>query len=82
MWLVDNVSPKRRFVGFCICAPGFVDSWGEAYDVTNFANDPESKVSTLISQKAREAYTLEPEDGTSPAAYYLPEVKWAEVQSR
>ena len=36
-------------------------------------NDPESKVSRLISQ--RSAYTLKPEAGTGPAVYYCPEVK-------
>jgi Fe-S-cluster-containing dehydrogenase component len=36
-------------------------------------NDPESKVSRLISQRG--AYTLKPEAGTAPAVYYCPVVK-------
>ena len=43
-------------------------------------NDPNSEVSKLISQ--RNAYTLKPEAGTSPAVYYCPEVKRAGVQSK
>ena len=43
-------------------------------------NDPESKVSKLISQ--RSAYTLKPEAGTSPAVYYCPVASRAEVQSK
>ena len=40
-------------------------------------NDPESKVSKLISQK--DAYNLKPEAGTSPAVYYCPVASRARV---
>ncbi len=40
-------------------------------------NDPESKVSKLVSQ--RSAYTLKPEAGTVPAVYYCPVVSRAWV---
>jgi len=67
---------EEGLVPFCVvCCEGEAIFFGDL-------NDPESKVSKLISQKKREAYTLKPEAGTSPAVYYLPEVKWAEVQSK
>jgi len=59
---------------FCVvCCALNVISFGDL-------NDPESKISKLISQ--RNAYTLRPKAGTSPAVYYYPEIKHAGVQSR
>jgi len=40
-------------------------------------NDPESKVSRLVSQGS--AHTIKPEAGTAPAVYYCPVVSQAEV---
>lgn len=43
-------------------------------------NDPESKVSKLISQRG--VYTLKPEAGTAPAVYYCPVASRAEVPGK